>query len=525
MLAPLGPRGRNLEGKTGGIARAATVIRGIQAKNPRSILLHAGDFSMGDIYYNAFLGVPELKILKNLGCAAMAVGNHEWDLTPSTLLTVLETAFADGGFPLLSANTLMDDSSLALSRHFIAPSTVIRAGELKVGIFGLTTPLANTISSPAPAIIDTPYLHAARAVASLMEKGCRPIICLSHLGYALDRMLAALVPGIDIIVGGHDHRLLKRPVAIAHGEDTTWILQTSGFYREVGVVRMVVGGGKVRLRDVRVIPVNSAVQADQGVDAMVTSLTRQIEKNYGRLFTSRVGYATTTLKEEATSLPSPGYHDTPVGDLVADAFRDLTGTDIAIEPGGSTAQPIYAGPIVPVDLFRVVGYGFNPVNTLGYHLVRFDMQGEALMAGIKYSLSTIGGDDEFFLQVSGLHYTYDASVGAPNCLVSATIHGSPVDSSRTYSVTANAFVAAFMGQLGIPLTNLHEFGGDTTEFMALTRYVAKLGTLRPRPASRILSVGKSRGGRVVSSRTEGPAVRGRTTRGKDPNRFSSDRAR
>jgi 2',3'-cyclic-nucleotide 2'-phosphodiesterase (5'-nucleotidase family) len=357
----------------------------------------------------------------------------------------------------------------------------------------------------------------------LKKEGCRPIICLSHLGYELDRALAALVPGIDIIVGGHDHRLLKRPVAIAHGGDTTWIVQTSGFYREVGVVRMVVRGGKVRLLDSRVIPVNSSVRADRDIDAMVRSLTRRIEGRYGRLFTSRVGTATARLEEEATSLLAPGYHDTPVGNLVADAFRNLTGTDIAIEPGGSTAQPIFPGPLVPVDLFRVVGYGMNPVNGLGYHLVRFDVRGEALKAGINYCLSTIGGDDEFFLQVSGIHYSYDAAAVEANRLVSARINGLPLDPSRIYSVTANVFVAAFMKHVGIPLTGLHEFGGDTTEFMALTRYVKKLGTIRPGVPSRILSVGKAPGGGILSPRTDRHAVGKAAKRGS--NRFSSDRVR
>jgi 5'-nucleotidase len=422
----------------------------------------------------------------------MAVGNHEWDLGPSSFCTELDSAFADGAFPLLSANTRLDDSTLTGLRKYIAPWTIIRVGGLKVGVFGLTTPLTNSLSFPGPAVIDTPFSSAALAVASLKSEGCRPIICLSHLGFLLDRTLARVVPGIDLIVGGHDHRSLKRPVAIAHGSDTTWILQTAGFYREIGLIRAIMQDGKVRVQGARLIPVNSSISEAADVAAALRSLTDEIAARYGDLFTLQVGRAVATLKEEELSLVSPGYHDTPVGSLVADAFRDLTGTDIAIEPGGSTAQVISAGPIAPIDLFRVVGYGFNPVNGLGYHLMRFDVQGEALMAGMNYSLSTIAEDDEFFLQVSGFRYSYNPSAPAGKRLVSATIHGLPLYPSHVYSVTANAFVAGFMKQVGVPLTNLHEFGGDTTEFMALTRYVKKLGTLRPKGPGRILCVREER---------------------------------
>lgn len=490
-FAPLGPRTASLKGTVGGIARAATILRRLRSANPHAILLHAGDYSMGDISYNVFFGVPELKVLKELGCDAMAIGNHEWDLGPSTLLAALDSAFSAGGFPLLSANTRLDDPALARLRGYIIPATVVRRGGLKVGIFGLTTMMSNTLSSPAPAIIDTPFGRAAETVTLLRKEGCRPIICLSHLGAATDRALAALVPGIDIIVGGHDHRSLRFPVP-AGGGDTTWIVQTSGFYREVGVVRLVVRGDKVSLLDVRRIPVNSAVPEDPAVARVSALVCGTVESKYGRVYTGKAGVAVATLREEQASLVSKGCRDTEVGNLVADAFRDLTRTDIAIEPCGSTALPMYRGPLVPADLFRIVGYGWNPVNGLGYHLVRFDISGAGLLEGLCFSLSAIEGDDEFFLQVSGMRYTYNPDLPPAGRLVSASIHGERVDRARLYSVTANAFVAGFMRHIGIPLVNLHEFGGDTTEFLALTRYVQKLGTVRPPRVSRILSTGMSR---------------------------------
>jgi 5'-nucleotidase / UDP-sugar diphosphatase len=478
-LSPTGPRNASLRGSRGGIARAATLITSLEATNPNPIFLHAGDFSIGDLFYNLYFGVPELRILSSLGCKAMAVGNHEWDLTPATLTAALDSGFSTGGFPLLSANTILEDPSLKSLRKYIHPSVTVSAGGTRVGIFGLTTPAATMLSRPMPAVVDTPFRYAAARVESLMVAGCNVIICLSHLGFALDQTLAAMVPGINVVVGGHDHLTLSAPSAVGHGTDTTWIVQTGGFYRDVGMLRLKVEGRNVRFLDYALLPVDARIPEKKEIRRVVASLVKSIEKRYGGLYTRPIAVSKGFVKEVADSLIHRTEGTTPIGKLVTDAFRDLTHTQIAIEPGGSTAQPIYSGPVTPADLFRVVGYGFNTDNGLGYHLVRFDMRGSELLAGLAFGLSEIASDDEFYLQASGLRYTYDAKQVGTNRLVSVTVNRVPLDTGATYSVTANFFVKSFLDNLGFRYSNFHEFKGDTTEFFALRRYVEKYGTILP----------------------------------------------
>ena len=401
-LAPIGPRNASLEGTLGGIARAATLIAMLQATNPNSIFLHAGDFSIGDLFYNVYFGVPELRILSSLGCKAMAVGNHEWDLTPSTLLASLDSGFVGGRFPLLSANTILDDPAVRPMKKYIQPCVIENAGGIRVGIFGLTTPATNILSQPAPAVVDTPFKYAAAMVESLTAKGCRVIVCLSHLGFSLDRVLAGMIPGIHVIVGGPDHIPLARPVPVANGSDTTWIVQAGGFYLDVGRLRLRVAGGKVRLLDYALLPVDASIPEEPAIKQIVSSLIAGIEKVHGPLFSKQIAVSRGFVKEVADSLMLRTEGSTPVGRLVTDAFRDLTGTQVAIEPGGCTANPLYEGPVTGSDLFRVVGYGFNTDDGLGYHLVRFDMSGASLLAGLTFGLSDIASDDEFYLQASGL---------------------------------------------------------------------------------------------------------------------------
>ena len=498
-LAPIGPRTAGLEGKLGGIARAATVIRTLVASNPNPVFLHAGDVSTGDIFYNAYFGVPEYRILSSLGCKAMAVGNHEWDLTPVALLRALDTAFVGGGqFPLLSANTILKDPAAQPLNKYIRSYTIEKAGAARIGIFGLTTPETNLLSSPSPAVIDTNIRPVAAAmVETLMVKGCNYIILLSHLGIFYDQMIGSMVSGINAIVGGHDHLAMVEPMAVVNPTgDTTWIVQANSSYLSVGRLRLARRAGKVHLLDYALIPVDSTTAKEPTVDGIVTGLTADIEKKHGNILSHEIGFSTGFFKETADSLMYPGHHDTPIGNLVTDAFRALVGTEIAIEAGGSTAEPIYPGPLVADDAFRVVGYGFNTVNGLGYHLVRVDMVGAVLRQCLEFGLSKIDLTDEYFLQCSGMKYEYNPNAPAGQRLGSVTVGGVPLDPGTVYSVAANYFSKLFLDILGMPYSNYHEYAGDTTEFKALTQYVMQRGTISPSPLGRILSSVKEESGAV-----------------------------
>ena len=103
-LDSFGPKNIHLEGELGGIARAATIISEGRATEPNVLLLHAGDISHGDLFFNKFLDIPELNLMRSLGFDAMTVGNHEFDLGPDPLTYCLSAALPNGEIPLLSAN-------------------------------------------------------------------------------------------------------------------------------------------------------------------------------------------------------------------------------------------------------------------------------------------------------------------------------------------------------------------------------------------------------------------------------------
>ena len=478
-LAPLGPRDQNLEGTIGGIARAASFIGLTKMTEPNVITLHAGDFSIGDFFYNIFIGIPELQIYSSLGVDALTLGNHEFDLGPSTLYYAVSTAFASGGeFPVLSSNLVLPDPSVEPLSEYVTPFTVKELGNIKVGIFGLTTPETNLLSNPSPAILDTNIIGVSLAmVDTLQELNCDVIIMLSHLGYEYDKLIAQNISGINVIVGGHDHLVLQDPVKVSNpGGKKTWIVQAGSQFQYIGKMQLVINQGNVSLLNYQLVPMNTLIPEEPTIKGIVEGLIQQIEETYGPVYTQQIGNATTYLEEEAKNLTKPGNHDTPLGNFITDAFKWKTGTDVAIEPGGSIALPIQQGPVVGADLFRAVGYGFNTDNGLGFRIAKFNITGEALLDALRLIMSNYIDNDEFFIQVSGMNYSY--KIAGPSVILSAEVgignNKNKIDPLTTYTISTNEFVPMMLDALQIPYNDL-EIISDLSEFQVLAEYVQHLG--------------------------------------------------
>ena len=492
-LTATAPRDESLKGKIGGIARAASVIGYNKMTEPNVLTLHAGDVFIGDIFFNVFYGAAEFQIMNSLGFDAMTLGNHEFDLMPSTLESALQNSFApEDGFPLLSANFVLEEDTLQSLKSYVKPYIIKEIGNLKVGIFGLTTPETNLLSFPAPVVFDTNIVPiAAEIVETLMSNECDIIICLSHLGFELDKVLSSYIPYIDIIVGGHDHYKTEQPFMIQQETGkTTYIVQADAFYSNLGKMKLEISEGVVSLLNYELIPLDENVPEDETVSSIISDLTSQVEAVYGNVFTQQIGSAEAKFEEIAEPIKN-GYSDTPVGNLVTDAFREKTGTDIAIEPGGSTAQPLNEGPIVAADIFRMVGYGFNTVNGLGYRLVTFKMSGLDIVTGLEFGLSNIELNDEFLIQVSGMSYGFDLNKNPYERITYILVGNDPIDLAKQYSVTTNEFVLGFLQIfLGINVSDIFLYE-DLSEFQVLTDYVISKGSISPTNGNRITDLNEN----------------------------------
>ncbi len=193
-------------GHGGSIERAAYVdsVRTADGKN-NVLLLHAGDFSQGSSYFTVLGGDLEVKILNAMSYDATAIGNHEFD----NGIDALTARVAKLKMPVVCANYDFSDFKLG---KYVKPYIIVRRGGLKVGIIGVTTDVRDVVDAAIAKqlkFIDPVNVvnHYAEYLRS--EKGCDMVICLSHLGFHEDKVLAEKTSGVDLIIGGHSHTSLK----------------------------------------------------------------------------------------------------------------------------------------------------------------------------------------------------------------------------------------------------------------------------------------------------------------------------
>lgn len=246
----------------GGVSRRATLLKPLREQYRHSLLLDAGDMFQGTPYYNTFKGIPEIQAMNLLGYDAGTIGNHEFDYGLEALATALEHA----KFPFVCANLVARNTPV---EGRWKPYHIQRVGSYRVGIFGLCIPLDGLVPSrlwEGIQVLDT--LGAAReAVQSLRAEGCGPILCLSHLGYSGrfdpdDIRLAEAVPEIDVILGGHSHSFINKPVWIEHEEHFPTLITQQGWGGvRVGqvILRPRRGGGGLAVHWRSPIPVEHPV--------------------------------------------------------------------------------------------------------------------------------------------------------------------------------------------------------------------------------------------------------------------------
>lgn len=194
----------------GGYARRMGLIAKAREQDPNLLLVDAGDFSQGTPYFNFYHGRVEIDALNHMGYDAVTLGNHEFDYGLDTLAMILQQA----NFPIVCAN--YDVKGTPLER-VVEPYTIVHKGGLKVGIFGLGVQPKGLIADKnfEPIVYNPPYPIAQELATMLRnEKKCDVVVCLSHLGTYpateqdyCDVELAAETRDIDVIIGGHTHKV------------------------------------------------------------------------------------------------------------------------------------------------------------------------------------------------------------------------------------------------------------------------------------------------------------------------------
>jgi|AntRauMFilla1563_2_1112583.scaffolds.fasta_scaffold01475_6 5'-nucleotidase len=216
----------------GGIARRASLVKQFREQDPDLLLLDSGDIFQGTPYFNFFGGELDLKLMSEMGYDASTIGNHEFDNGLEGFINVVEHA----KFPFVVSN--YNARGTSWNPHLQAYHIIERKG-IKIGIFGLGIELKGLVLPKMyeGIVYRDPVVLAQSMVRSLREyNNCDLVICLSHLGYKYsdpdrvsDSVVAAKVPGIDLILGGHTHTFMDEPDVFTHEDGSKTYIHQVGF--------------------------------------------------------------------------------------------------------------------------------------------------------------------------------------------------------------------------------------------------------------------------------------------------------
>lgn len=398
----------------GGIARLAASVDAVRAENPQrpTLLLFAGDLLQGTLTSSLFLGVPDVVLFDRMGVDAAVMGNHELDYGQE----VFRRLSAEARFPFLSANVASNPIPLP-----VLPSIVIdRPGAPRVAVLGLTTPELTTATHPRNIegiSVEEPIAVASRLVPQF-DTTADLVVVLSHLGIADDRRLARSVPGIDLIIGGHNHNLYSDPVL----EDGVPIVQAGERGGWLGRMDFQCREGRLTPADYSLIAIDAASPESPEIAAEV----RRIARDADRELDQHVGFSTRELSAWRELIRRD---EAPFGNFVADLARQITLADVALFNGGAFRSSIPAGPTTLKSIYQAFPFRNE--------LVVGEVTGAQLLAALERSAALDPlNNPGAFLQVSGVRYSI-----ADGRLASTTIDDAPIDPEARYQVVTSDFLA------------------------------------------------------------------------------------
>lgn len=198
----------------GGAATRATIIKNMHTTHENILLLDAGDIFQGTPYFNFFHGDLEIDLMNQMRYDAATIGNHDFDGG----IDLLAKQITRANFPFVNCNYDFTNTPVENKVH---KHIIIKKGKIKIGITGCGVELNGLV--PDKLYSNTKYLDPIKCVQEQInilkfEKKCHLIICLSHLGYAYDDnkvsdiVLAKNTNNIDLIIGGHTHTFLDKPI-------------------------------------------------------------------------------------------------------------------------------------------------------------------------------------------------------------------------------------------------------------------------------------------------------------------------
>ena len=389
-----------------GYARLVAVRDSVKRETPYVATVSCGDFVQGDLVGSVSQGEYIVDIMNRADYDVVAPGNHEFDYGMEQLHCLTERLSAT----VVCAN-LRD---LRMERPVFAPYHIIHYGQTDVAFVGLLTTSTPTSTSPLTYQDSTGrvvytfmkeqfYTEAQRQVDAARAEGADYVVVLAHLGdipeddHPTSLALIAGTRGIDVVLDGHSHSTIADTVVCNKEGRPVHLSSTGTELEHIGLLTIGTDGSIAT----RLLPAEGR-QGDAQMQAYVAELEKKASES-GLHVVARNTVTLIAIDEEGNRLVR--LKEMPLGNLCADAFCHVLGTDVALINGGGIRTNMPLGEVTYNDLLAIFPFGNTACTAT--------LSGQQLADALEVAVRLLPVENGSFMQVSGMRFSVDPQVPSP----------------------------------------------------------------------------------------------------------------
>lgn len=426
-----------LETELGGFARMNTLIEAQRAQNPDTLVIDGGDFSMGTLIQTVFeTQAAELRMLGHLGCDVTTLGNHEFDYRSKGLANMLTSAQASGDavpamvvcnvdWDTMEAEGLTEGQQRlkdAFAAYGVSDYTVLEKGDVDIAVVGVFGKDALACAPTCELKFEDPIEAVKQTVADIKaNEDVDMIVCVSHSGTwedeskSEDELLAKAVPDLDLILSGHTHTEIEKP--IQHG--STYVVSCGEYGKNLGELTLTQqADGRWAMSAYELIPITSDITVHAATQQTIDSFMDTVDTDY----LARFGYTKDQVLAEndivfSTQKDLENIHEEHnLGNIIADTYvyavenaagYDGVPVDLAVVPSGTVRDTYARGDITVEQVFNSFSLGIGADGVPGYPLISVYLTGREIRTAAEIDASVSDFMTTARLYCSGLNFTYN----------------------------------------------------------------------------------------------------------------------
>ena len=411
-------------GRVGGLDRVATVVKSIRADRPDAILLDGGDTWHGSYTCHHTQGQDMVNVMNALNTEAMTF-HWEFTLGSDRVHEIIDTL----PFPALGQNIF--DAEWDEPAEYFKPYTFFERGGSKIAVIGQAFPYM-PIANPSWMFPEYSFGIRDENMQAMVDEvrglGADLVVVLSHNGFDVDKKMASIVTGIDIILSGHTHDALPEPVLI----DKTIIVASGSNGKFVSRVDLDVRNGQMMGFKHKLIPIFSDVITP---DPDMAALIDGERAPYVNQLSEVIGQSESLLYRR-------GNFNGTWDDLICQALIEEREADISMSPGVRWGPSILPGQdITREDIWNVTSMSYGKV-------YRTEMTGEFIHIILEDVADNLFNPDPYYQQggdmvrIGGMGYRIDINKPQGERITELTLlkTGEKIDPSKNYVVAGWASV-------------------------------------------------------------------------------------